>query len=292
MSNQLLEIAKLGQSIWFDNIKRSMLGPELKKMIEEDDLRGMTSNPTIFEKAIMGSADYDAQLKELIAAGKTAPEIYEELVLTDIATAADILKPAYDKTDGYDGYISLEVNPSLAYQTAPTIDEASRLFNRLGRRNVMIKIPAAQEGLPAIEESIYRGVNINITMIFAIENYEQVAEAFIRGLERRDAEGQPIDNIASVASFFVSRVDTAVDKQLEELIAKAPTPEEKVKLEGLRGRAAVANAKLAYEKFQEIFHGERFAALKAKGAQVKAAPVGSRRGPVIPIIRRRFTWKT
>src|SRR6266481_6104133 len=204
--NPFIEITKLGQSIWFDNIRRSMLtSGELKKMIDEDDLRGMTSNPTIFEKAIMGSTDYDEQLQALIAAGKTA---------------ADILRPVYDKCDGSDGFISHEVNPKLAYETAPTIDEASRLFNLLGRRNVMIKIPAAQEGLPAIEESIYRGVNINITMIFGIENYLQVAEAFIRGLERRDAEGKSVDHIASVASFFVSRVDTAVDKQLEELILK------------------------------------------------------------------------
>ena len=204
--NPFIEITKLGQSIWFDNIRRSMLtSGELKKMIDEDDLRGMTSNPTIFEKAITGSTDYDQQLQALIAAGKTAPEIYEELVLTDIAGAADILRPVYDKTDGGDGFISHEVNPKLAYETAPTIAEADRLFRHLARPNVMIKIPAAQEGLEAIEESIYRGININITMIFGIENYLQVAEAFIRGLERRDAEGKSVDHISSVASFFVSR---------------------------------------------------------------------------------------
>jgi len=270
MSNTLVEIMKTGQSIWYDNIRRAMLvSGDLRKKIEEDDLRGVTSNPTIFEKAITGSNDYDEQLRSLVEAGKSVSEIYEDLVVEDIGRAADILKPVYDKTDGIDGYISLEVNPGLAYKTQETIDEADRLFKRLGRKNVMIKIPAAQEGLPAIEESIYRGINVNVTMIFSIENYVQVAEAFIRGLERRAAEGQPVDHIASVASFFVSRVDTAIDTDLEYKARHAATPEERARLEGLMGRAAIANAKLAYAKYKEIFHGERFSALKAKGAQVQ-----------------------
>nr|MDQ3805112.1 bifunctional transaldolase/phosoglucose isomerase [Acidobacteriota bacterium] len=270
MSNRLVEIMRLGQSIWYDNIRRAMLTTgDLRQKVEEDDLRGVTSNPTIFEKAITGSSDYDEQLRALVGAGKGVAEIYEELVVEDIARAADILRPVYDRTEGLDGYVSLEVNPRLAYDTRGTIDEATRLFRRLGRPNVMIKIPAAQEGLPAIEESIYRGVNINVTMIFSIENYEQVAEAYVRGLERRAAEGQPVGRIASVASFFVSRVDTAVDADLEFRARHAPTPEEKKRLESLLGRAAVANAKLAYQKFKGIFHGGRFAALKAKGAQVQ-----------------------
>jgi transaldolase/glucose-6-phosphate isomerase len=270
MSNTLIEIMKLGQSIWYDNIRRAMLSSgDLQKKVTEDDLRGVTSNPTIFEKAITGSTDYDEQLHALVSAGKSVSEIYEDLVIDDISRAADILKSVYDKTDGLDGYISLEVNPRLAHDTANTIDEATRLFKRLGRKNVMIKIPAAQEGLPAIEESIYRGVNINVTMIFSIENYEQVAESFIKGLERRAAEGKPVDHIASVASFFVSRVDTAIDTDIEARARQAATPAEKTELESLMGRAAVANAKLAYQKFKEIFHGERFAALKAKGAQVQ-----------------------
>src|SRR5947199_7988910 len=216
MTNRLTEIMKLGQSIWYDNIRRAMLtSGDLAKKIEEDDLRGVTSNPTIFEKAITGSTDYDEQLRQLVRAGKSVGEIYEDLVVQDIGSAADILKPVYDRTDGVDGYISLEVNPGLAYKTRETIDEATRLFERLGRKNVMIKIPAAQEGLPAIEECIYRGININVTMIFSIENYEQVAEAFIKGLERRAAEGRPVDHIASVASFFVSRVDSMIDTDLE-----------------------------------------------------------------------------
>jgi transaldolase/glucose-6-phosphate isomerase len=261
---------KLGQSIWYDNIRRAMLtSGDLAKKVEEDDLRGVTSNPTIFEKAITGSTDYDEQLRQLVQSGKSVGEIYEELVVKDIGDGADILKPVYDRTDGLDGYISLEVNPGLAYKTQETIDEATRLFGRLGRKNVMIKIPAAQEGLPAIEECIYRGVNINVTMIFSIENYEQVAEAFIKGLERRAAEGKPVDHIASVASFFVSRVDTAIDKDLEYKARHAESDEEKARLEAMLGKAAIANAKLAYQKFKEIFHGPRFADLKAKGAQVQ-----------------------
>src|SRR3954469_22051299 len=270
MSNHLVEVMKAGQSIWYDNIRRAMItSGDLKKKIEEDDLRGVTSNPTIFEKAITGSADYDEQLRRLVQAGKSVSEIYEDLVTEDIGNAADILLPVYERTDGLDGYISLEVNPGLAYKTRETIDEAVRLFQRLGRKNVMIKIPAAQEGIPAIEEAIYRGVNINVTMIFSIENYAQVAEAFIKGLERRAAEGKSVDHIASVASFFVSRVDTAVDADLEYKARHASTPEEAERFKRLLGRAAVANAKLAYEKFKEIFHGPRFAELKAKGAQVQ-----------------------
>ncbi|MDT7541457.1 MAG: transaldolase / glucose-6-phosphate isomerase [Acidobacteriota bacterium] len=270
MTNTLVEIAKLGQSIWYDNIRRAMLtSGDLAKKIAEDDLRGVTSNPTIFEKAITGSGDYDEQLRALVAAGKEVSDIYEELVVQDIADAADTLRPVYDKTDRHDGFISLEVDPRLAYDTQKTIEEATRLFQRLARPNVMIKIPASQEGLPAIEESIYRGININITMIFSIENYVQVAESFIRGLERRAAEGKPVDGISSVASFFVSRVDTLVDAELDKRAKEAKSKEEKTEIESLLGKAAVANAKLAYEKYREIFHGERFAAMRAKGAQVQ-----------------------
>jgi transaldolase/glucose-6-phosphate isomerase len=261
---------KLGQSIWYDNIRRAMLtSGDLQKKIEEDDLRGVTSNPTIIEKAITGSTDYDEQMRQLVQSGMSVMDIYEALVIDDIGNAADILKPVYDKTDGIDGYISLEVDPRLAFKTEETIEQADRLFNRLGRKNVMIKIPASQEGLPAITESIYRGINVNVTMIFSLENYVQVAEAFIAGLERRAAEGKPVDHIASVASFFVSRVDTAIDKDLEYKARHAESPEEKARLEAMLGKAAIANAKIAYAKFKEIFHGPRFADLKAKGAQVQ-----------------------
>lgn len=270
MSNHLIEVMKLGQSIWYDNIRRAMLeGGDLRKKIEEDDLRGVTSNPTIFEKAITGSTDYDEQFRTLAASGLSIQKMYESLVLEDIARAADILRPVYDQTEGVDGYISLEVSPRLAYNTEGTIEEATRLFKQLNRPNVMIKIPASQEGLPAIEEAIARGININITMIFSIENYLQVAESFIRGLERRAAAGQTIERIASVASFFVSRVDTAIDADLEYRARHASTPEEMQKLKSLAGRAAIANAKLAYQKFKEIFYGDRFRALRAQGAQVQ-----------------------
>src|SRR5918912_1457592 len=270
MSNPLVEIMKLGQSIWYDNIRRAMLtSGDLAKKIQEDDLRGVTSNPTIIEKAITGSTDYDEQMRQLVQSGKSVMDIYEDLVIEDIGNVADILRPVYDKTDGIDGYISLEVDPRLAFKTQETIEQADRLFSRLGRKNVMIKIPASQEGLPAITESIYRGINVNVTMIFSLENYVQVAEAFIKGLERRAAEGKPVDHIASVASFFVSRVDTAIDKDLEYKARHAGTAEEKARLEGMLGKAAVANAKLAYQKYKEIFRGPRFADLRAKGAQVQ-----------------------
>jgi transaldolase/glucose-6-phosphate isomerase len=270
MSNRLVELMKLGQSIWFDNIQRGMLNSgELQRMVEEDDLRGVTSNPTIFEKAITGSGDYDSQLRSLINSGASVEEIYEGLVIDDITRAADILKPVYDRTRGVDGYISLEVNPQLAYQTAATIDEAKRLFEKVGRKNVMIKIPASAEGIPAIEESIYRGININITMIFSIENYKQVAEAYIRGLERRAEEGKPVNGIASVASFFVSRVDTLVDSELEKMAEHARTEKQRTTILELRGRAALANAKIAYEEYKAIFHGARFQALLAEGAMVQ-----------------------
>ncbi|MDQ3908733.1 MAG: transaldolase, partial [Acidobacteriota bacterium] len=208
-------------------------------------------------------------MRSLVEAGKGVSDIYEELVVKDIGDGADTLRPVYDRLGGRDGFISLEVDPRLAYDTRKTIDEAERLFKRLGRPNVMIKIPASQEGLPAIEESIYRGININITMIFSIENYVQVAESFIRGLERRAAEGKPVDGIASVASFFVSRVDTLVDSQLEQLARDAKSDEGRSEIESLSGKAAVANAKLAYQKYKEIFHGERFAAMRERGAQVQ-----------------------
>src|SRR5438874_2878302 len=270
MSNPLVEIMKLGQSIWYDNIRRAMLtSGDLANKIEQDDLRGVTSNPTIIEKAITGSTDYDEQMRQLVQSGKAVMDIYEDLVIEDIGNAADILRPVYDRTDGIDGYISLEVDPRLAFKTDETIEQADRLFKRLGRKNVMIKIPASQEGLPAITEAISRGINVNVTMIFSLENYEQVAEAFIKGLEKRAAAGQNVDHIASVASFFVSRVDTAIDKDLEYKARHAATPEEKARLEAMLGKAAIANAKIAYAKFNEIFHGPRFADLLAKGAQVQ-----------------------
>ena len=216
MSNPLTELAKTGQSVWYDQMERKLITTgQLKKMIEQDDLRGMTSNPTIFEKAIAGSEDYDAQLRQLASEDKSRDDIYDELVLKDIADAADIFRPVYDRNDGNDGFISIEVLPTIANNTQATIAEAKRLFERLKRPNVMVKIPATTEGLPAIEESTANGININITLLFSNDVYGKVMEAYLRGLERRVEKNLPIDKIRSVASFFVSRIDTQADKQIE-----------------------------------------------------------------------------
>src|SRR6476659_6008303 len=205
MSNPLAELARTGQSVWFDQMERKLITTgKLQKMIDEDDLRGMTSNPTIFEKAIGGSEDYDGQLRQLASQNKSRDEIYDELVAEDIGKAADVFLPVYRKTNGGDGFVSIEVSPLLARDTQGTIKEAKRWFEKLGRRNVMIKIPATPEGIPAIEESIAAGININITLIFSNDVYAQVMEAYLRGLERRAQNNQPIGDIASVASFFVS----------------------------------------------------------------------------------------
>ena len=259
MSNRLTELAKTGQSVWFDQMERKLLTTgKLKKMIDEDDLRGLTSNPTIFEKAIGGSEDYDGQLRELASQGKSRDEIYDELVIEDIRNAADVFAPVYEKTGGDDGYASLEVSPLLANDTANTVSEAKRLFTRVAKPNVMIKIPATPEGIPAIEQAIATGININVTLIFSNDVYAQVIEAYLRGLEKRVAQGLPIGYIASVASFFVSRIDTQADKQLE---AKGVT--------GLQGKIAIANAKMAYQLFKQVFTSERFLKLRDKGARVQ-----------------------
>ncbi len=256
--SKMIELAKLGQSIWFDYIKRDLItSGELQKLIDTG-LRGMTSNPTIFDKAISGSTDYDDDIRQLIYKNLSTEEIYEALALKDIGMAADLLLPVYKNTDGFDGFISIEVSPKLAYKTSETIDQAKRLFKILNRPNIMIKIPGTQEGLPAITEVIGSGVNVNVTLIFSNENYKQVAEAYIKGLEKLDANNGDISKIASVASFFVSRVDTACDKELEAKGNKE-----------LQGKIAIANSKIAYELSKEIFSGERWKKLKQKGAKVQ-----------------------
>ncbi|HEY7339545.1 MAG TPA: transaldolase [Ktedonobacterales bacterium] len=266
--SRLRQVSQLGQSIWYDNIQRRLItSGELQRLIDEDAVVGVTSNPTIFEKAIDGSADYDAQLKELVSQGATDPkQIFDALSIHDIQAAADLFRPIYDRTNGGDGYISIEVAPNFANDTRSTISEARRLHKLVDRPNIMVKIPATREGMPAIEEMIYEGVNINITLIFALDVYEQVTEAYIRGLEHRLREGLPVAGIASVASFFVSRVDTLVDKQLDEKIAAESDPERQQELRDLQGKAAIANARLAYQKYQDIFHGDRFARLREEGA--------------------------
>jgi len=269
-TNPLIELTKLGQSIWNDNIERKLItSGELKRLIDEDGLSGVTSNPAIFEKAIAGSDLYADQLRELATQGKSPMEIYEALAIRDIQMTADTLKEVYDRTGGTDGFVSLECSPLLANDTAGTIEEARRLWGLLDRANVMIKIPGTQAGMPAIEQCIYEGININITLLFSLQAYERTMEAYIRGLERRADENKPITNISSVASFFVSRIDTAVDKELERRIEQATDEAEKAKLQSLLGRIAIANAKVAYQRYKKIFHGERFAALKQNGAQVQ-----------------------
>jgi transaldolase/glucose-6-phosphate isomerase len=270
MSNPLLELPKLGQSVWYDNMRRGLItSGEFRRMVEEDSVSGVTSNPTIFEKAITASTDYDAAIRDLVSQGKDVDEIYQALVVGDIQMAADILRPIYERTDGRDGFACLEVPPDLANETQASIDSARTLFRALDRPNVMIKIPGTPEGIPAIEQCLSEGINVNITLLFGVENYEQVALAYIAGLERLAAAGRPIDRIASVASFFVSRVDTLVDSQLEERARAAASPQERERIESLLGKAGIANAKIAYRKFQEIFGGERFQALAKKGARVQ-----------------------
>ncbi|HRE47880.1 MAG TPA: bifunctional transaldolase/phosoglucose isomerase, partial [Aggregatilineales bacterium] len=252
------DINALGQSIWYDNIRRLFLeNGEIARLIEAGVL-GMTSNPTIFEKAIAGSTDYDADMRRLVEAGETPNAIYEALAVGDIRRAADLLQPVYEETNGVDGYISLEVNPLLAHDTEGTIREAQRLFALVGRPNVMIKVPATPEGIPAIATLIAGGININVTLIFALDKYREVMDAYLAGLEKRLAVGGDLTRIASVASFFVSRVDSAVDKLLA---AKGNTD--------LQGKVAIANAKVAYALFQTVFSGTRWAKLTEAGARVQ-----------------------
>ena len=262
--SKLKELANLGQSIWFDYIQRSLItSGELKDLVDQG-LRGVTSNPSIFEKAIAGSPDYDSDLKQLIESDKSIHRIYESLAFSDIAMAADVLEPVYDATQGRDGFVSLEVNPDLAHDTQKTIVEAKRLFESLNRSNVMIKVPATPAGLPAITELISGGVNVNVTLIFALDNYKAVAGAYLDGLEKLAqtgpsvSGGRRLDRVASVASFFVSRVDTAVDKALEKAGNNA-----------LQGKIAVANSKIAYDEYRKIFSGPRWESLAAKGARAQ-----------------------
>jgi transaldolase/glucose-6-phosphate isomerase len=270
MSNPLLELKQLGQSIWLDSIRRGHIrSGALKQLIEQDGISGETANPTIFEKAINGSDDYTDAIQKLIARGKNALEIYETLAIEDVRMACDVFRPVYEQTDGADGFVSIEVSPKLAHDTAGTIAEAKRFFKAVNRPNVMIKIPGTPAGVPAIEECLYAGVNVNITLLFAIQAYEQVAWAYIRALERRAQEGKPIDHIASVASFFVSRIDTLADKLLQDKLRTTTDPAVKAKIEALGGKAAIANAKLAYQLFKKIFADPRFIALQAKGARVQ-----------------------
>ncbi len=268
--NPLLELKNLGQSVWLDSIRRGHIeSGELQKMIDQDGIAGETANPSIFEKAIAGSHDYDDAIRQQVNAGKSALEIYETLAIADVQMACDVFRPTYDATEGADGFVSIEVSPKLAHDTQGTITEAKRFFKAVNRPNVMIKIPGTKEGVPAIEECLYAGLNINITLLFAVQAYEEVAWAYIRALERRAAVGKRIDRVASVASFFVSRIDTLADKLLADKMKATNDPALSAKLEALGSKTAIANAKIAYVRFKAIFDDPRFLALKQKGARVQ-----------------------
>jgi transaldolase len=255
--SRLHQLSDLGQSIWIDSLSREWLRTgELRRMMDEDAVVGVTSNPTIFQKAMSEGGWYDDQLREVLAEEDDLKEIFLRLAFDDIREACDLLLPVWDRTEGLDGYVSLEVDPTFANDTEATIDEAQRFHDTIDRGNLYVKIPATKEGLPAIEEMIARGKNINVTLIFGLERYAEVADAYIRGLERLVEAGGDPSRVVSVASFFVSRVDTETDKRLDEISGH----------DHLKGRLAIANAKLAYQRYKEIFSGPRWAALKAKGA--------------------------
>lgn len=267
--NNVQKMEQLGQSIWYDNISRGVITKgDLKKMVDEG-LLGVTSNPTIFDKAISGSKDYDEQIREIFETDPNvdAAEVIKALMVKDIQMACDVLKAAFDRTKGRDGYISIEVSPGKARDTQATMEEVRELWGRINRQNLMVKIPATREGIPAIEQMTYEGCNINVTLIFSVERYREIANAYVTGLERRVKEGKPVDHVASVASVFVSRIDTLVD---DLLIKKDPE-----KHKPLLGKAAVANSKMVYQAFKQIFGSQRFASLKAKGAKVQRPLWGS-----------------
>ncbi|HVN64902.1 MAG TPA: transaldolase, partial [Candidatus Binataceae bacterium] len=262
--NPLRQLEDFGQSVWLDYIRRHLLkSAEFRRLLDEDGLKGMTSNPTIFEKAIAGSTDYDEQLKELAPSKKSIDEIYEALSMADIVMAADAMRPLYDKSGGQYGYISYEVPPNLANDTDGTIAAARRYWETLKRANVMIKVPSTPAGLPAVEQLISEGINVNVTLMFSLKHYESVADAFIRGLEKRLKDGKPLDRVWSVASVFVSRVETLADRRIDELLKREPNEA----VAALAGKSAVANSKLIYQRYREIFSTSRFNSLRDRGAR-------------------------
>jgi len=270
MTNPLLQLKALGQSVWYDNIDRSQLvSGQFKRLLDENCICGVTANPTIFEKSISSGHAYDEQINQLIREGKSTNEIYEALIIQDIRTVADILRPIYDSANRQDGLVSLEVSPDLAHDTEGTLSEVRRFWKMVDRPNLMIKIPGTPEGIPAVLQALTEGINVNITLIFSISTYRQVAEAFISALEARRTAGEDISHMASVASFFVSRVDTLVDKLLEDKVKATSNTSEQQHLKSLEGKAAIANARLVYQDFKKIFNTPRFAALKQAGAYVQ-----------------------
>lgn len=268
-ANPILDIAtQYGQSIWMDNLSRDLIvSGELKALITSRGIKGITSNPAIFEKAIAGNEIYDEAIKAGIEAGKSTHDIYESLVFWDITQACDVFSDVYAETDALDGYVSIEVPPTIANDTESTISEAQRYFATIDRPNVMIKIPGTPEGLPAVEQAIAEGINVNVTLLFSVQAYIDTAWAYIRGLEKRAAAGEDISKIASVASFFLSRIDVNIDDQLDAKIKSGVSEDVASKLIALKGKVAIANAKIAYQHYLEIFSSDRWQALAAKGAK-------------------------
>ncbi len=267
--NPVKALESYGQAVWLDFLARGFVAKgDLKKLIDSDGVKGVTSNPSIFEKAIGSSDEYDAPIGKALKSGdRSVADLFERLAVEDIQNAADVLRPVYDKLDGHDGFVSLEVSPYLANDTKGTVAEARKLWKDVGRKNLMIKVPATPEGLPAIEQLIGEGISVNITLLFSQKVYRQVAEAFIKGLEKYVAKGGDPSHVASVASFFVSRIDSVADKQLDDKIAKANDPHEKERLTALKGKVAIANAKMAYQDYKRLFAGARWEKLAAKGAK-------------------------
>jgi transaldolase len=266
--NPLRQLGTLGQSIWLDYIRRDLIASGgLRRLIEDDGLRGMTSNPSIFEKAIADSHDYDEDIRTMALQGRRTNAIYEDISQRDVQSAADEFRPVYEKTEGKDGFVSLEVNPHIAHDTQGTIQEARRLWGLLNRPNVFIKVPATASGLPAIQQLISEGINVNVTLLFGLPRYRQVADAYIAGIEARAAQGKPVKHVASVASFFVSRIDTLVDPLLDKLLSQGS--EEADLAKRMHGQVAIASAKMAYQIYKEIFGGDRFRKLAAQGARVQ-----------------------
>ena len=265
MSNPAEKLHSFGQSVWYDNISREILrNGELKRLIAEWGVRGLTSNPTIFDNAISKGSFYDEQIAELKAKNLSTDQVFEELAIADIAEAADLLLPIYQESSGTDGFVSIEVSPLLARDTQATIEEGKRLFDKLARPNIMIKVPGTEEGIPAVYALLEQGVSVNITLLFSVENYIQVAQTYIDALNTRLDRGDSVDKIRSVASFFVSRVDSSVDKKLEELVAAG---NEQAK--SLLGQFGVANSKLAYQEYEKLFLGSDFEKLRKAGAAVQ-----------------------
>jgi transaldolase/glucose-6-phosphate isomerase len=268
--NPLQHLSDFGQSVWYDNLSRQLIeSGGLQRLIDESGVVGITSNPTIFDAAISKSDDYDDQIRDLAAKGRNAGEIYEALTVLDIQSACDILRPIYDRTQGLDGYVSLEVSPVLAHDTEATMSEARKLHRSVSRPNLMVKIPGTPEGIPAVEQMLYEGININITLLFSLQAYREVMAAYLRAVERRLADGKPVDKLASVASFFVSRVDSEVDKRLEKIVKDEPDGERAELARSMFGTFAIANARLAYQEFKAIFTSDRFGQLAGMGARVQ-----------------------